>query len=560
MAINVSQPFHRTSANAVDDTLTLTKAQMKSVNDNLMPAKYLTVCQDDGAIYLYDKTNTVDSTTGKFRIFEGGSEIDDTTTAADKVWSSSKVNTTKQDKTLANSVTLAGQTVTNIESAVRTLANLYTIGTISTDSLGGNSSSHFNKTDYSQIGNTKVYMYKWSAGSSHPYSAGVPTWFSYPAYDVNYLLITYRNTDDTQIDEVAWCFYTESSVNKVRHFSRRCTKSGSTWTFPDWSEVGELPVATSSVLGGVKIGENMLIENGVINPSYTIVANKFNKSDIYSTTEKVIGCWTDGRPIYQKNINFNLPSKPDPYTENQGIEQNYPLNLSISSVVDAQILVLANTTWPVKGNNYTTRILSDGTLDWFRWGVKPNTATTYANHLVFQWHNTSSLDTAFFGCPAILILRYTKTTDAANSFKYADENDYSTSEKIIGSWVDGKILYQKTIQTTMPECTVDETTGVTTVGISYVSVGANVDYFVSGQLALKSSSNACVLSIPYVPNTQAYQVTALNTWQNGIAIPCTRITGFTNTVSSNKNTIRIENAMPGHNGAAAYITVKYTKV
>lgn len=80
MAINVSQSFHRTSANAVDDTLTLTKAEMKTVNDNLMPSKYLTVCQDDGLIYLYDKSNTVDSTTGKFRVFEsggGGHEIED---------------------------------------------------------------------------------------------------------------------------------------------------------------------------------------------------------------------------------------------------------------------------------------------------------------------------------------------------------------------------------------------------------------------------------------------------------------------------------------------------
>ena len=75
MAINVSQAFHRTSANPVDDTLTLTKAEMLTVNDNLMPSKYLTVCQDDGFIYLYDKSNTADPTTGKFRKFEGGSDI-----------------------------------------------------------------------------------------------------------------------------------------------------------------------------------------------------------------------------------------------------------------------------------------------------------------------------------------------------------------------------------------------------------------------------------------------------------------------------------------------------
>lgn len=69
--ISVSQAFHRTSANPVDDTLTLTKSEMLAINDNLMPSKYLTVCQDDGCIYLYDKSATPNQTTGKFTKFEG---------------------------------------------------------------------------------------------------------------------------------------------------------------------------------------------------------------------------------------------------------------------------------------------------------------------------------------------------------------------------------------------------------------------------------------------------------------------------------------------------------
>lgn len=72
MAINVSQAFHRTSANPIDDSQALTKTEMLTVNDNLMPSKYFTVCQDDGFIYLYDKSNTADPETGKFRKFEGG--------------------------------------------------------------------------------------------------------------------------------------------------------------------------------------------------------------------------------------------------------------------------------------------------------------------------------------------------------------------------------------------------------------------------------------------------------------------------------------------------------
>jgi len=70
--INVSQAFHRTSANPVDDTMALTKAQMLTVNDNLMPDYYFTICQDDGYIYLYDKSATASASTGKFKKFEGG--------------------------------------------------------------------------------------------------------------------------------------------------------------------------------------------------------------------------------------------------------------------------------------------------------------------------------------------------------------------------------------------------------------------------------------------------------------------------------------------------------
>ena len=99
MPINVSQAFHRTSANPVDESMALTKAQMLTVNDNLMPAYYFTICQDDGKIYLYDKSATASATTGKFKEFEGGGGgggtsgviIDATLTAAG--WNSSNQQT-----------------------------------------------------------------------------------------------------------------------------------------------------------------------------------------------------------------------------------------------------------------------------------------------------------------------------------------------------------------------------------------------------------------------------------------------------------------------------------
>ncbi len=47
-----------------------------------------------------------------------------------------------------------------------------------------------------------------------------------------------------------------------------------------------------------------------------------------------------------------------------------------------------------------------------------------------------------------VILRYTKTTDSAISI--GNETDYSTTEKAVGTWIDGKIVYQKTALVTLP--------------------------------------------------------------------------------------------------------------
>ena len=88
MAIKVSQAFERTSAQPIDSSIALTKAEMVAVNDNLMPIYYFTICQDDGKLYMYDKTATADPNTGKFKEFSGGNPSDGT------YLSSVKLNTT----------------------------------------------------------------------------------------------------------------------------------------------------------------------------------------------------------------------------------------------------------------------------------------------------------------------------------------------------------------------------------------------------------------------------------------------------------------------------------
>ena len=71
--INLPQGFKVGAAEAVDSRLTLSKTEMLTIKDSLMPAVYLAVCKDDNAIYIYNKDNQVNPETGKFRVYAGGS-------------------------------------------------------------------------------------------------------------------------------------------------------------------------------------------------------------------------------------------------------------------------------------------------------------------------------------------------------------------------------------------------------------------------------------------------------------------------------------------------------
>lgn len=69
----IGSAFDRTSARPIDKDFGLTKAQMRNVNENLMPDVYPTFCPTDGKMYLYYKLNPVDPETGRYRLFESGS-------------------------------------------------------------------------------------------------------------------------------------------------------------------------------------------------------------------------------------------------------------------------------------------------------------------------------------------------------------------------------------------------------------------------------------------------------------------------------------------------------
>ena len=67
------------------------------------------------------------------------------------------------------------------------------------------------------------------------------------------------------------------------------------------------------------------------------------------------------------------------------------------------------------------------------------TATALGDNLLISMKGTSYGLTGFR-----LIVQYTKTNDSQMSI--SDGNEYSTDEQIVGHWIDGKPIYQKTFK------------------------------------------------------------------------------------------------------------------
>lgn len=77
MAINFPNGFRITSQEPIDTRLVLTKAEMKATVDARMPDVYVAICKDDGKLYTFDKTNSVDAETGKFRLNTADVTVDE---------------------------------------------------------------------------------------------------------------------------------------------------------------------------------------------------------------------------------------------------------------------------------------------------------------------------------------------------------------------------------------------------------------------------------------------------------------------------------------------------
>ena len=752
MAINVSQPFHRTSGNPVDETLALTKAQMLATDDNLMPSKYMTVCQDDGKLYLYDKSNTADPTTGKFRAFEGGGSGGDGGVVSGYAYASpissmadfiSRVNAASdfpditytsgifdgktanqicifqtattyyllfseydfdisalqvsQDSTLKcsisrktldgsshpgyratgalssgitslSSVTIASDWEFDIAIADANKTGLFFVtSTVGFDERYNSYNSNTYIMDgiqfYEDSAHTtpitpemgKVYVdlvsgdiYKWdgktftieggSSGTSDytdlenkPSIEGVPLTGNKTAADLGLAKSNQIPTVPTKVSQLQndSGFITNSDLPGVyagdtaglvpaagSDNEGKYLDNDGNWTDPldpfvqisggkvlvdipkntyasyilafnaiidvldtlSYEQLSSIVLrfglnyfafgrtqsnrsnysffqiyitSTENNYGlmrllitakdmGIHIGRWDFATSNT-NPTYVnedkssaaqdssiqlidtsvsaTMIGTINRSDIYDTTEKVVGKWTDGKPVYQCTFTGTISYT----TANNRKFTALGLN-NIDNIVS------------ISGYSYTgTAALV------IPYGVSGDGVAVFYD----KSSNDASivLQSATTGTwTYYLTMCYTKTTDAANSYNYADENDYSTSEKIIGKWIDGNPVYQRTFV----ENITSPTSGSTTTNFDLVLNIPNLDNVIKVDLTGKINDTSNVIMPLPLKNASKSDVLTADFYR----------------YKKSGNTPIIEltaTAAGAGNSLVAYITVQYTK-
>ena len=158
-----------------------------------------------------------------------------------------------------------------------------------------------------------------------------------------------------------------------------------------------------------------IIFNGV---DYAGGSGNYFNPVIYSDTERKIGVWRDNKPLYKKTFHFNSTVWINANGWTNGINVD---TTDVETLVDAEVL---RTIGAYSFYGYLQVVPYNNLLN------------------IFNCRNTNiEIDT--------ITLFYTKISDVAGSGDYntlgVPTVHYSTSEQVIGTSLDGKPLYEKTL-------------------------------------------------------------------------------------------------------------------
>lgn len=153
-------------------------------------------------------------------------------------------------------------------------------------------------------------------------------------------------------------------------------------------------------------------------------------SACYDTNEREVGCWIDGKPIYQRTVEIsNVSYDSNWHDVAHGIS-------NVESIVQIKGIIKTTSNY-----FYNCDVARPNT----NLGVIIEVTSTNISYLNSYVDNPDKL---------YVTLLYTKTTDTAGSGKLTptgfETHHYSTNEQIVGTWIDGKPLYEVTVEVDNP--------------------------------------------------------------------------------------------------------------
>lgn len=151
---------------------------------------------------------------------------------------------------------------------------------------------------------------------------------------------------------------------------------------------------------------------------------------IYSDEEREVGVWRDGKPLYQKSYHF------------EGVlNQDVLIDSTVTQTDNELVNVFGS--WAVGTYHYAnSRQASIFETIKFLNNTTPHPIVFVDSSGLYYNSNQNN-----FGFHMYLTIQYTKTTDTPGSGKWSPtglpSKHYSTEEQVVGTWIDGKPLYEK---------------------------------------------------------------------------------------------------------------------
>ena len=186
---------------------------------------------------------------------------------------------------------------------------------------------------------------------------------------------------------------------------------------------------------------------------------------LYSEEEREVGVWTDGKPLYQKTIKININSTSNAYAHNINNVNNIFINHSA--------------TFFISSNGFVENYYSGGYNDSGEYVNGYNKIIQSVDNAAVRIKAQSNIINNLI---AVVTLQYTKTTDQPGSGTWTPEGQlahhYSTSEKIVGTWIDGSTVYERTWNGLNVNVSTDWTaTGITIANASKIiyAMGTRID-------------------------------------------------------------------------------------